>query len=114
MKKGILIAGIITIASYAIVALVFLIVGIVQLAAKGMAEADPGAIPAEELAVVAIVFLSLAGYFLLSIILSAIMIAKRNSSMGKGAGIALGVVGILVGAVIPGILFLADSAATRG
>lgn len=114
MKKGVLISGIITIASYSIIALVFLIVGIINIAAKGMADADPGAIPAEELTVVAIVFLSIAGYFLLSIILSGVMIGTRNSGMGKGAGIALGIFGILFGAVVPGIFFLVDSAQTRG
>ena len=59
MKKGVLISGIITIASYAIVALVFLTVGIVNIVSKGMADADPGAIPAEELTIVAIVFVVL-------------------------------------------------------
>ena len=113
MKKGILISGIITIASYSIVALVFLIVGIINFVAKGMADSDPGAIPAEELTVVAVVFLALAGYFLLAIIFSGIMIGKRNSSMGKGAGIVLGIFGILFGALVPGIFFLADSAKTR-
>ncbi len=113
MKKGVLISGIITIISYGIVALVFLIVGIINIAAKGMADADPGAIPAEELTVVAIVFLAIAGYFLLSIIFSGIMIGKRNSNMSKGAGVALGIFGILFGALLPGIFFICDSAQTR-
>ena len=113
MKKGVLISGIITIASYAIFALVFLTVGIVNIVSKGMADADPGAIPAEELTIVAIVFLSLACYFLLGIIFSGIMIGKRNAEMSKGAGIGLGIFGILFGAVFPGIFFIADSASTR-
>ena len=113
MKKGILISGIITIVIYGIMAMVFGIVGAIQLAAKGMAEVDPGAIPAEELGIVAAVFLVLAGYFLLGLIFSAIMIGKRNSDMGKGTGITLGVFGIIVGAVVPGIFFLIDSAASR-
>ena len=113
MKKGILISGIITIVIYSIMALVFGIVGGVQLATKGMAEADPGAIPAEELAIVATVFLVLAGYFLVGLIFSAVLIGKRNSDMGKGAGITLGVFGIVVGALVPGIFFLVDSASTR-
>ena len=113
MKKGVLISGIITIISYAIVAFVFLIVGIINIATKGMADSDPGAIPAPELATVAALFLAIAGYFLVSIIFSGIMIGKRNSSMGKGAGIALGVFGIIFGAIVPGIFFIADSAQTR-
>lgn len=113
MKKGVLISGIITIISYGIVALVFLIVGLINIAAKGMADADPGAIPAEELTVVAIVFLAIAGYFLLSIIFSGIMIGKRNSNMSKGAGVTLGIFGILFGALVPGIFFICDSAQTR-
>lgn len=113
MKKGVLISGIITIISYAIVALVFLIAGIINIAAKGMAEGDSGAIPAPELAIVATVFLAIAGYFVVSIVFSGVMIGKRNSSMGKGAGIALGVFGIIFGAVVPGIFFIADSAQTR-
>lgn len=88
MKKGVLISGIITIVAYAITALVFFIVGMVYVATKGMVDGDPGAIPAEELMVVAYVFLSIAGYFVLSIVFSAIMIGTRNSGMGKGPGIA--------------------------
>lgn len=113
MKKGVLISGIITIVAYAITALVFFIVGMVYVATKGMVDGDPGAIPAEELMVVAYVFLSIAGYFVLSIVFSGIMIGTRNSDMGKGPGIVLGIFGILVGAVVPGIFFVADSAITR-
>ena len=113
MKKGVLISGIITIVTYAIVALVFFIVGMVYINTKGMVDPDPGAIPAEELAVVATVFLCIAGYLLLGIIFSGIMIGTRYSKMGKGGGIVLGILGILFGAVVPGIFFLADSASTR-
>ncbi|MCR5348440.1 MAG: hypothetical protein K6E59_02380 [Bacilli bacterium] len=113
MKKAILISGIVTIAIYSILVLVFSIVGIINIATKGMAEADPGAIQAEELAVVATVFLILAGYFLLGIIFSGIMIGKRNSDMGKGPGIVLGILGIVFGATVPGIIFIADSGANR-
>ena len=113
MKKAVLISGIVTIASYAVVALVFLIVGLINITVKGMADTDPGAIPAPELAIVSIVFLSVAGYFILSIIFSAIMIGKRNSNMSKGAGIVLGVLGIIFGALLPGIFFIVDSAESR-
>ena len=113
MKKGVLISGIITIALYSILALVFTIVGIVNIATKGMADSDPGSIPAEELAIVATVFLILAGYFLFGIIFAGIMISKRTSAMGKGAGVALGIFGVIFGAIVPGIFFIADSAKTR-
>ncbi|MCR5491421.1 MAG: hypothetical protein K6F32_04780 [Bacilli bacterium] len=113
-EKGILISGIITIVIYGMMALIFGIVGAVQRATKSMAETGPGAIPAEELAIVATVFLVLAGYFLVGLIFSAVLIGKRNSDMGKGAGITLGVFGITLGAVVPGIFFLVDSASTRG
>ena len=113
MKKGVLISGIITMIAYGITALVFLIVGIVGIAAKGMADADPGAIPTEEAIAASIVFLVFAGFFILSVVFSGVLIGKRNSEMGKGAGIALGVVGIVFGAVVPGIFFIIDSATTR-
>ena len=114
MKKAILISGIVTIVSYATVMLIFLIVGFVNIAAKGMAETGPGAVEAEELAIVGAVFLGLAGGLLLAVIFAGIMIGKRFSGMGKGAGITLGVFGVLSGAVVPGIIFIVDSAKTRG
>lgn len=113
MKKGVLISGIITIALYSILASVFAIVGIINIAIKVMADSDPGSIPAEELAIVSTVFLILAGYFLFGIIFAGIMIGKRTSAMGKGAGVALGIFGVIFGAIVPGIFFIADSAKTR-
>ncbi len=44
---------------------------------------------------------------------SFVLIGLRNAKMGKGAGIALGVVGIVIGATLPAIFFLVDSAMTR-
>ena len=46
-------------------------------------------------------------------ILDIVLLIKRNSSMGKGAGIALGVFGIIFGAALPGIFFIADLVQTR-
>ena len=113
MKKGVLISGIITIVAYSILTLVFSIVGIAQLVGNSMAEGDPGAIPADEVTAVATVFLAIAGTCLLGLIFAAILMGKRNSNMGKGGGIALGIVGIVMGAVVPGIFFVIDSAKTR-
>ena len=114
MRKGVLISGIITIVVYGIMAMVFGIVGLVNLVANDMAQADPGAIKPEELAALATVFLVIAGTCLLGLIFAAIMVGKRNSSMGKGGGITLGVFGIIMGAVVPGIFFIIDSAKNRG
>ena len=46
-------------------------------------------------------------------IFSIVLIALRNSSMGKGGGITLGVFGIICGATLPAVFFLVDSAVTR-
>ena len=53
------------------------------------------------------------GYFVLSIVLTLILIFKRNSNMSKGAGIALGVISAIFGSLVPGILFAVDSAQSR-
>lgn len=113
MKKAVLISGIITLVAYSILAIVFSIVGIAYLISNDMANSDPGAIPMEELRMLAAIFLILAGYFLLGVIFSGVMLGKRNSNMGKGAGITLGIFGILFGAIFPGIFFIADSAKSR-
>ena len=113
MKKGVLISGVITIVIYSIIALVFGIVGGINIATKGMADADPGAIPAPELLIVAIVFLSIAGHFILGIIMSGILIGTRNSNISKAGGIVLGILGILFSAILPGIFYLCDSIETR-
>ena len=51
--------------------------------------------------------------YLVGAVLCIVMTAKRNSNMSKGAGIALGVFGILTGGTLPGLLFIIDSAKTR-
>lgn len=53
------------------------------------------------------------GYYVLSIVLTLILIFKRNSNMSKGAGIALGVISAIFGSLVPGILFAVDSAQSR-
>lgn len=52
-------------------------------------------------------------YYVLSIVLTLILIFKRNSNMSKGAGIALGVISAIFGSLVPGILFAVDSAQSR-
>lgn len=52
-------------------------------------------------------------YLIVGGILSLVMINKRNSEMTKGAGITLGVFGIIFGADVPGVLFIVDSAINR-
>ena len=113
MKKGILISGIVTIAVYAMCALIFMIVGITTLAGAAMAAADSGASTEEEVVIVAAVFISLTVYFVIAAIFAGVLIGKRNSDMGKGAGITLGVFGIVFGALVPGIFFIADSTQSR-
>ena len=112
MKKAILVTGIITIVSYSIAMLILGILGGVHIATNTMASSDPGAIDTPELLTIAIVCLSLAGYFLLGMIFAIILVAKRNSSMGKGAGIFLGFLGIIF-SFLPGLLFTIDSAKSR-
>ena len=113
MKKGIVISGIITIVGYSITALVLAIIGIVDIVSANIDAIEEGAMELPELLIAGIVLVSIAGYFLLGMIMSIVLIAKRNSNMGKGAGIALGVIGIALSAVVPGILFLVDSAKNR-
>ena len=54
------------------------------------------------------------GVWLLSgVAFSIVDIVKRNSEMSKTKGIILGVVSAVLGAVVPGILFVIDSVKTR-
>jgi len=46
-------------------------------------------------------------------IYSFVLVGLRNGKFGKGAGIALGVVGIVVGADLPAVFFIVDSAKSR-
>lgn len=54
------------------------------------------------------------GVWLLSgVAFSIVDIVKRNSEMSKTKGIILGVVSVVLGAIVPGILFVIDSVKTR-
>ena len=56
----------------------------------------------------------LVGVWLLAgAVFSLVDVLKRNSNMGKGAGIALGVVSLVFAAELPGVLFIIDSAKNR-
>ena len=113
MKNGIRIAGIITIILYSVLVLVFTIVGLVNMVTYNIAVSEGDGDEVVLLIAVATTFFILAGAFLLGLIFSAVLIAKRNSLMAKGAGIALGVIGVLFAAYIHGILFIVDSAKSR-
>ena len=53
------------------------------------------------------------GFMIASMIYSFVLIGIRNKTMRKGAGIAIGVVGIAIGATLPSVFFLVDSAVNR-
>jgi hypothetical protein len=44
---------------------------------------------------------------------SFVLVGLRNKQTGKGAGIALGIVGIVLGAELPGIFTIIDAAKNR-
>lgn len=113
MKRGIKIAGIITIIYCAITALSLGIAGGVNMMAWNLAVADGSAADIPELQTVATVLLILAGYFLLGLIMSIVLVATRNNGMGKAGGIILGVCGLLLGSFLPGIFYLVDSIKNR-
>lgn len=52
-------------------------------------------------------------YEVVGTVLSFVMVGKANSEMGKGAGIALGIVSFVFGSTVPGVLFIVDSAVNR-
>jgi len=55
----------------------------------------------------------LGAWLLSGVAFSIVDIVKRNSEMSKTKGVILGVVSALLGAVVPGILFIIDSAKNR-
>ena len=113
MKRGILIAGIITIICCAVAVLSLGIAGGVNMFTWNLAVADGSAEDVPELLTIATVCLALAGYFAVGLIMSIILVATRNSSMGKVGGIIFGVLGFLLGSFLPGIFYLVDSIKNR-
>ena len=113
MKRGILIAGIITIICCGIAAFSLGIAGGVNMFTWNLAVADGSAADVPELLTIATVCLVLAGYFAVGLIMSIVLIATRNNGMGKAGGIVLGILGFLLGSFLPGIFYLVDSIKNR-
>lgn len=109
MKKAILIVGIIWIVISLGVAITEITYGIGQMihleTASGVEWQPDYVLGGANVA--------LGGYYVLSIVLTLILIFKRNSNMSKSAGIALGVISAIFGSLVPGILFAVDSAQSR-
>ena len=53
------------------------------------------------------------GYLIIAAAFSFVLVGLRNKGFGKGAGIALGVIGVAVGATFPAVFFIVDSAVNR-
>lgn len=108
MKKAILIVGIIWIVLSLGAAIAEITYGIGQMMHLQTADVDwdPNYVNG-------ISNIIIGGYYVISIILTLILILKRNSNMSKTSGIVLGVICAVFGSLIPGILFAVDSAQTR-
>ena len=69
---------------------------------------------AEKLAKDAQLVLIVAGaVWVVATIFSFVLVGLRNSTMPKGLGITFGIIGIVLGATLPGIFFIIDSARSR-
>ena len=117
MKKAIQITGIIWAVMCGITAIVFLAGGSLFAAAFAEIMKQQGGVPEEEIKIAAAAMLAM--YIVLGVIMlvaaiySIVLVALKNKQMAKGAGIALGAIGIVVGAELPGIFFLIDSIKNR-
>ena len=118
MKKAILISGIIWGILLALTAIILFAVGanatnpeVVQEIANmqhiTVAEAEKLAKDAQLVLIVSGAVLSVATVF------SFVLVGLRNSTMHKGLGITFGIIGIVIGAQLPGIFFIIDSARNR-
>ena len=118
MKKAILITGIITIVGYAITALIMFIVASVATDPQVINEVmnTTGATREQAEAAARITqagFIVTGVIFLIGVAFAIVLIALRNNTrIKKGAGIALGVLGIVF-STLPGIFFLVDSVKNR-
>ena len=118
MSKAVRIASIIWIVLCAILAIVFDAVGSFMLAnvdqiAQEMVKTDAAIKLADAQAATAyvgIVMVIWGAYFVAGIVFSIIYIVLANKKIRKGAGIALGIVGAVLGAELPGILFVVHAA----
>ena len=118
MSKAVRITGIIWIILCAILTIVFGIIsivgyGAVDQAAQEIAKADSSINleQAKAAALLAVIYLDIvAGYFFLGLVFSIIFVALARKEIRKGAGIALGIIGFIFGAELPGIFFIVHSA----
>ncbi len=108
MKKAILIVGIIWIVLSLGAAISEITYGIGQLV-----DLSAGGVEWKPDVVLGSANIVIGGYYVISIIMTLVLILTRNSKMGKGAGIALGIIAIVLGSLVPGILFIVDSANNR-
>ena len=121
MKKAILISGIFWAVVCGITALILFLVGAVANSPEVIQEVvnqSQGTVTMEQAQAAAAAAQALmigwAVYFLLGLVFAIVLIALRNNQrLSKGAGIALGIVGVVFGATLPGIFFIVDSAKTR-
>ena len=125
MKKAILISGIIWAVASIVLAIVFVSMGGLSLTAMGTQEGQKVindfaaqnnvTVEAAKAALtVSATALVVAGIWLfVAAAYSFVLVGLRNKQTGKGAGIALGIVGIVLGAELPGIFTIIDAAKNR-
>lgn len=125
MKKAILISGIIWAVVSIVLAIVFVSMGGLSLSAMETAEgqqviqdfATQNKVTVEAakaaLTVSATALVVVGIWLFVAAAYSFVLVGLRNKATGKAGGIALGVVGIVLGAELPGILTLIDSAKNR-
>ena len=108
MKKAIKIAAIVTIIIWALAGLFEVIYGALEFYDIKIGEMVYSAnIP------LAIGNVCLGAWLLSGVAFSIVDIVKCNSEMSKAKGVILGVVSAVLGAIVPGILFVIDSIKTR-
>ena len=118
MKKAILITGIIWGILCIIGALIMLPLGAVATTPEFVQElVKTGQVTEAEAKAVALatagVLFGIGGWLLVGGIFSFVLAGIRNKGFSKGAGIALGIIGIVVGAELPAIFMIVDSAVNR-
>ena len=116
MKKGILIGGICWTVICVMCAAMFFVFAFVLVPFLAQAIANEGA-PKEQVAFFGAymlsVFVMVGIILLIAAVYSIVLVCLREKKLSKGAGIALGAVGIALGAELPGIFFLIDSIKNR-
>lgn len=118
MKKAILITGIIWGILCVIGALIMLPLGAAATTPEFVQELmKAGQVTEAEAKAVALVtaeiLFSIGAWLLVGGVFSFVLAGIRNKGFSKGAGIALGIIGIVVGAELPGIFMIVDSAVNR-